>query len=222
MKFIKNEDGSGIAIYILTTFIIMTLVALSTTSIYIRQADSVKQKGQTLLLHSLADAAHTAEILPEYVGSKLISRVNIPDGDGSSGSGQTQTALKSFCTADFDNVSIAKVFDMKEPGTANCVGSHLLPKTTSVDFPEGIYITDFVVVNSTTDPNYSAYSKVNGEKVQPPFIYAKIEVPKTFTVISTDYTFTFKIAAIYRPALVDARDGNFVLPCSISTKDECK
>jgi len=196
-----NERGSGIAIYIFTVFLVLTIVALATANVFIKQAESVKQRGQVLLFHALSDAVHTAEIVPTYENGRMVNEMTIP----------SDTALHSFCTPDFDGVSVSKVFRVQEGGP-NCIGQTLNPLPGNKDFPYGIKVTDFVVVNSITDPAYSRYQQVNGQRFAPPFIFAKVEIPRDFRVNGKDYSFTYKIAAVYRPAMLDATKGDFIIP----------
>lgn len=202
-KFRKiiDERGSGVAIYIFTVFIIATVVLLMVALYSINKADSVKQRAQVLLFHALADAIHVTEIIPNYVNGRLVNNVYIPPSN----------ALRSFCTTYGDGISVARIFDV-QPRGSNCVGQLMPPNEGNTDFDKGILITDFVVINSIYDPAYTQIPVIRGKDFKPPFIYVRLEIPKTYRLRGMEYNYSFPIAAVYRPSLIDTKEGEFIIP----------
>lgn len=196
-----NERGSGVAIYIFTVFIIASIVMIMAMLVILNRVDSIKQRAQVFLFHSLSDAVHVTEIIPNYVNGQLVNNVYIPP----------DKALRSFCTTFEDGVSVARIFDVQEVGP-NCVGVPMPPNSGNKNFPYGIIVTDFVVVNSLDDPVLDKIEIIRGKNFKPPFIFARIEVPQQFMIRGKIYSFNLPVAAVYRPALVDTMKGDFVIP----------
>lgn len=196
-----NERGSGVAIYIFTVFIIASIVMIMVVLMLLNRVDSIKQRAQVLLFHALSDAVHTTEIVPNYVNGQLVNNVYIPP----------DRALRSFCTTFDDDVSVARIFDVQDVGS-NCVGILMPANVGNKDFPHGIWVTDFVVINDLSDPILDRIEIIRGKDFKPPFIFARIEVPQTFMIGGRTYNFNLPVAAVYRPALLDTIKGDFVTP----------